>query len=399
MRKQSEQPAPAAPASTAPGGAATQKLIAARCGVSQMTVSRVLRGDASISEETATNVLTAAREMGYDPMAHDEARRLVLRRSGRKVVNYLVAMVLPQEGLQHTYYASMLQGAWQMLTNAGYSVLLVNLPSLDSFTTKDLPSSFRRGDVDGILVFCADDRIRTFFEGLQSLAGPMPQQVFLIQGPLDATVVHPDDRHGAYAATHHLLTLGHRHILQFTHPEYRPMTGHSFDRRIQGIQRAYLEFDLDYRKHVHLMTYPSGWLVPVNRVADAQESVKSAIRAYKQMQRFIRYLKEHPQITAIMGANDATAQHAWYTLARAGYTLPLEYSIVGFDDTDPLPDAEGNNMLTTVRLPLAEVGRSAARMLVRLLTDGQDDSGLTVLSSELVIRGSTTTPLARKKAE
>ena len=98
------------PEHQAGGSVATQKLIAARCGVSQMTVSRVLRGDASISEETASGILTVAREMGYDPLAQDAARRLVLRRSGQKVANYLVAVVLPQEGLQQTYYTSMVQG-------------------------------------------------------------------------------------------------------------------------------------------------------------------------------------------------------------------------------------------------------------------------------------------------
>jgi len=379
------------------GTGATQKLIAARCGVSQMTVSRVLRGDTSISEETASSILTVAREMGYDPMAHDAARRLVMRRTGRKVANYLVAVVLPQDGLQQAYYSSMIHGVWQTLTNAGYSVLLVNAPPNDGTSSFELPISFRRGDVDGVLILGADDRLQPLLDELHGLNGPIPQQVYLIKGPLDAAVVHTDDRHGAYAATLHLLTLGHRHILQFVHPDYKPMTGDMFDRRLQGIQRAYLEFDLDYRKFLHLMAYPAGWTVPMNRASESQGPIKNAIRAYKQMHKFLKYLKEHPQVTAIMGLNDATAQHTWYTLARAGRMLPLEYSIVGFDDTDTVPDAEGNNLLTTVRLPLAEVGRSAARLMVRLLSNGEEDQTLTVLSAELVVRGSTTTPLARTK--
>ena len=375
------------------GRAATQKLIAARCGVSQMTVSRVLRGDTSISEETASSILTVAREVGYDPMAHDAARRLVLRRSGRKVANYLVALVLPQEGLQHAYYATMLQGAWQTLTAAGYSILLVNLPPANETSAPvELPISFRRGDVDGMLILCADERVDAFFDNLHHLAVPIPQQVYLIKGPFDASVVHTDDRFGAYAATHHLLSLGHRHLLQFVSPGYQPMAGDAFDRRVQGIQRAFQEFELDSHEYLHLMAYPAGWVAPANRATDGQGPIEEAIRSYKQMHRFVRYLKEHPEITAIMGVNDATAQHAWYTLSRTGYTLPNDYSIVGFDDTDPVPDIRGNNLLTTVRLPLAEVGRNAARLLLRLLTDGEADQSLNVLPAELVIRSSTAPP-------
>ncbi len=333
--------------------------------------------------------------MGYDPLAHDAARRLVLRRSGRKVANYLIALVLPQQGLQEVYYTSMIQGIWQTLTDTGYSVLLVHIPDEET-TSFEMPICFRRGDVDGILILCHDEPSTAFLNDLHRLNTPVPQQVFLMRGPLDASVVQTDDRHGAYAATMHLLELGHQEILQLVPPGYQPMAGDLFDHRLQGVQRAYQEFDLDYRKCLHLMAYPTGWTTPMNRtVLDTPQSTKLAIRTYKQTFRFVQYLKEHPQITAVMGVNDATAQHAWYALARAGYILPLEFSMVGFGDTEPLLDAEGNNMLTTVHLPLADVGRSAAKRLVHLLTESQEDPALTVLQAELVLRGSTTMPFMR----
>ena len=115
--------------------------------------------------------------------------------------------------------------------------------------------------------------------------------------------------------------------------------------------RAYQEYDIDYRKFLHLMAHPTGPLVPMHRSVESEQPAKMAIRSYKQTFRFVQYLKEHQEVTAVMGINDATAQHAWYALARAGYILPLECSIIGFDDTDPLLDAEGNNMLTSVHLP------------------------------------------------
>ena len=64
---------------------------------------------------------------------------------------------------------------------------------------------------------------------------PCPSKSDPIRGPLDTPVVQTDDRQGAYAATRHLLELGHEHIMQLVPQGYQPMAGDLFDRRLQGI--------------------------------------------------------------------------------------------------------------------------------------------------------------------
>ena len=104
------------------------------------------------------------------------------------------------------------------------------------------------------------------------------------------------------------------------------------------------------------------------------------------------YLREHPEITAVLAMNDASALRAWALLEREGIRVPRDVSIVGFDDTDPKLDADGRNLLTTVRLPLEELGREAARQLVGAITGRTKREEPVILPTELVVRGSTAVP-------
>ena len=75
-------------------------------------------------------------------------------------------------------------------------------------------------------------------------------------------------------------------------------------------------------------------------------------------------LRQHPQVTAILAINDASAIRTWALLQQGGLCVPDDISLIGFDDTDPVLDAHGQNMLTTVRLPLREFGEMAARQMI-----------------------------------
>ncbi len=97
----------------------------------------------------------------------------------------------------------------------------------------------------------------------------------------------------------------------------------------------------------------------------------------------------------MIALNDPSAIHACLQLDHAGYRVPAEISVVGFDDTDPLLDSDGRNLLTTVRTPLRELGGAAARLLLEgLEAPDQSDREIT-LSPTLVIRGSTAAPSPR----
>ena len=64
--------------------------------------------------------------------------------------------------------------------------------------------------------------------------------------------------------------------------------------------------------------------------------------------------------------------------------IPEQYSLVGFDDTDALLHAHGQNMLTTIHLPLEEIGREAARLMIMQVTSGMVENAEIILPPELI---------------
>src|SRR5262249_61995026 len=97
--------------------------------------------------------------------------------------------------------------------------------------------------------------------------------------------------------------------------------------------------------------------------------------------------------TAIFGFNDNVAIGARHAAHKRGLSVPEDLSVVGFDDTAPativLPQ------LTSIRQPLAEMGRMGASLLVRLIEGQRVDALRVELSTKLVIRESTAPPRRR----
>jgi LacI family transcriptional regulator len=139
----------------------------------------------------------------------------------------------------------------------------------------------------------------------------------------------------------------------------------------------------------HLLTYPQvgPWNNPktaphtVAALADPEPDAAAA-------EAFLAFLRRHPQITAIFGVNDANALHAWRALHHAGYRVPADYSLVGFDDTDPLRDEAGPNLLASIRVPLAEIGQAAAHLAVRLVHAPASTPATQILPVEFIPRAS-----------
>ncbi|HEY3416123.1 MAG TPA: substrate-binding domain-containing protein, partial [Armatimonadota bacterium] len=104
-------------------------------------------------------------------------------------------------------------------------------------------------------------------------------------------------------------------------------------------------------------------------------------------------LARHPEATAVLARNDYGAVQIWRALMQDGRKLPRDFSVVGFDDAFPIYDTQQQNILTTVRIPLEEVGREAARLILRLVEGGQEQGDeRIVLPAELLVRSSTAAP-------
>jgi LacI family transcriptional regulator len=79
--------------------------------------------------------------------------------------------------------------------------------------------------------------------------------------------------------------------------------------------------------------------------------------------------------------------------------VPQDISVVGFDDTESMPDGRGRNMLTTVQVPLVELGQRAAELLLRHIKGNVPEVEEVVIPTTLVIRGSTAPPPKRRRGK
>lgn len=331
---------------------ATSADVAARAGVSRTTVSFVLnaRTDAGIPPGTWRRIEEAARELGYHP--HGAARALAAGTS------HTIGLVLRQSAEQVASDALLAETLWGVASEArigGYRVLLEPL-SPDSGRYSDLLLSQQ---VDGLIVSGPriDDR-----ELASLVADDFP---IIIQGSLPdvpAPSVDIDNRAGARIAVEHLIGLGHRRIACITNA---PLAYTAAADRLAGYRDALAAAQVPF---------------------DAALVAEGAFDAASGHVAMTGLLSIADPITAVFVASDIVAFGALRALREAGRRVPVDVSVVGFDD---IPLARHfDPPLTTIRLPANALGAAAGRALVDRLA-GRPTSERTLLPTELIVRDST----------
>jgi len=362
--------------------------IAERSGFSKFAVSLALRDDPRIKESTRAHIRAVAAEMGYDPNHHAAARRMALRKQGKDLLNHTVALLFTTDSTAVNYFARLLRSVVLELSERRYSlVFLLIPPHKDDPLT--LPDNFARGDIDGLIWGPGINDVHPFLQELRQhpLLHARPVVSMLSsEVPGEDSVVFVDHCQGGYLAARHLLELGHRHFLQFCHAI--PEADLIFQQRLTGIRQALAEFHLDEAMHLHLFKMAGvEWIDPKNLYPNSGPAAEAEVSA--SARKLIDYLSAHQEITALMALNDATAIQAWYAVHAAGWRVPEDISIIGFDGTDPMIDDCGRNILTTVSLPLEAVGREAVRILIEQIETGQRMSIERLLPVELRVNRST----------
>jgi LacI family transcriptional regulator len=366
----------------ATGAAPTLQDIAARCGVSTATVSLALRGASRISPATTTRVLAVAEELGYDPANHLAARQLALRKHGRTALNRVIALFVPQDFHLAVYTTTIFRGIMDALQAERFGLLVVY-----AMDEGELLSIISSGNIDAaisILPFDVERVVAALRAAPHFGARPVVSIFAEVAG---VSTVHADVEAGAYLATRHLLDLGHRFIMQI-------FTGWgevaNEQRRIAGVRRAMREYGLDPDRH-HVLRQIGEFplLDPALPPAQAQQFPIFRTDAGQSPR---VYLQAHPEITAFLAANDGCAIHLWRWLQAEGLRVPEDYSIIGFDDTEVVLDAEGHNLLTSVHQPLAEMGQAAGALAVRRVLRALTEEQHLLLPTTLTVRHSTAPP-------
>jgi len=328
----------------------TIRQVAALAGVSIATVSRVVNGHADVSPATRETVQRVISEHGY---------RAVPR--GRPAPTGLIGVTMPF--VQSGYFGEILSGAAEALYEQDMQVVLC--PTRHSRARElSLLDRLSRGETDGAVLVLPDESS----EELQALAGQgFP---FVVVDPLTDVaegipVVCAAHSSGAAQATRHLLESGHRRIGAITGPAGWLAT----EQRLSGYHGALAG--------AGVLPDPGLVMAADFRVAGGREAAERLLR-----------LPRPP--TAIFAFNDSMAIGAMQAAAALGLRVPGDLSVVGFDDTAEAAIAVP--ALTTVRQPLAELGRTAVSLLLRQIGNRRYEPLRVELETRLVPRGSTAPP-------
>lgn len=330
------------------------KDVAREAGVSVGTVSNVINRPETVSEETKERVRSVIKRLGY--VRSESARHL---RAGHSRIMALLVL-----DMGNPFFVDVASGAESAARGAGLGVMVCNSGQSPSEEEMYL-SLFMEHRVRGVLLTPADPS----GANLNALRQQNIPFVLVDQvgDETEECSVSVDDTVGGALAGRHLIAAGHRTIAYISGPPHLQQVR---DRRA-GMLLALEEAGLP----------PESLLeIPAERLDVAAGRDAGS-----------RLLGLAPRPTAVFCANDLLALGVLQVVYAAGFSVPQDLAIVGYDDIEFA--AAAAVPLTSVRQPAVAMGRMAAEMLLE--ETGPDPKShrhrRVVLQPELVVRGSSRT--------
>ncbi|MGG1878289.1 LacI family DNA-binding transcriptional regulator [Paenibacillus cisolokensis] len=324
--------------------------IADRLNISKNSVSQALSGKDGVSEATRKKIIQTAEEMGYrytkkrkaaTDQQHVQTIGLIASEFAFSMQNFFGEIYLAIEGEAHRNGINLLI---QSVTPAARDSLL-------------LPSFIENRQVDGILILShiSTDYINKIIDQ------GIPTVLIDHHHPMiSADAVLTNNRFGAYTAVKHLVDLGHREIGIIGNVDASP----SYLERWEGYRLALREHDIELNPaHVFVQVMEDG-----ERIDEAISSV-------------------HRQPTAWFCLNDGFAFFVSSSLGKAGYRIPQDVSICGFDNSDFSQMSVPK--MTTIDINLSRFAHKAFSQLMWRIQNRDEVVVEILLPTDLVVRGST----------
>ncbi len=330
--------------------------VAALAGVSTGTVSRALSRPEMISEATRQRVLSAVQRLGY--VANGAARALAMRRT------MTVGAIVPRFG--SSSFPTMVQALETSLVAQGYTLLLAAPEHGTVHAAQILRTLLERG-VDAVALLGADQPSEVF-----AMLGShrTPFVLMWAGGSQHGRCVGFDEPHAASLVIDHLADLGHRQI--------GFIGGHTEDNeraraRFSGLTRAIAKRGLALRE---------------------EALIETAYGFREGFEAMSKIVETGSPITAVVCGNDYLAAGALSALDRLGVQVPGALSVISFNDNDFAPYL--HPPLTTIHLPIREIGAQAGAYLLSQLQDtpAPPEAPLAV---ELMVRASTGRPMLKRR--
>jgi LacI family transcriptional regulator len=321
---------------------ATIRDVARAADVSVATVSRVYNGIEAVTGTTRERVLAAAAALDYVP--HSGARSLSMRRTDT------IGVILPD--LHGEFFSELIRGIDVATRARGLHLLLSHSHGDPNEATAVLRAMRSRVDAMVVMSPYADEEVLAV-----ALSGRMP--LVMLGGATSGG--HPrlaiDNHAGAFQMTAHLLGAGHRRIAFIAGPPGN----------IEAAQRL-----AGYREAL------ASHGAMVEQVVQGDFTEQSGMAA-------ATLLAAGPMPDAIFAANDMMAVGCLQALRGLGLRVPDDVALAGFDD---IPISRFlDPPLTTVGVPIAELGRQAVEHCVEILTSGAAGESRT-FTPALVVRAS-----------
>jgi len=332
---------------------ATLADVARRAGVSPATASRIISGSSKlVTEELRARVLRAVDELQYVPNAHAQ----LLARAQRTAVGVIV------HDVSDPYFAEITRGLQQVATAHGRLVIICN-SYRDPARELEYVELLRAQQVAAIVLAGSGYHDPAFTKSLKGKLAAYTRtggRVSVIgRHELPGDAVMPANEEGGYLAGMEVFGGGHRRVGIIAGPRVLTTTTD----RLTGLRRA---------------AKALGRSLPPKRITFADFDRDSGAAAAEQL------LADSPDLTAIVALNDSMAVGALSVLRSRGIAVPQQVSVVGFDDMPIARDV--TPALTTVRLPLADMG---ARAMALALDDAGAQDRIEPAMAVLVRRDSS----------
>lgn len=323
--------------------------VATQVGVSTMTVSRALRGEANVEPQLVQRIRAAAQAMGYVP---DPAARALASQKSTQVL-----MLVPM--LSNTLFVDVIDAAHSVLFPAGYQVV-IGVTHYDSEEECKLLQSYLPMRPAGLLV-TGFHHSASGQKLLEQSRVPCVHMMELSSEPNVPCVGFSQELAGV-AITEHLLAQGYRRIA-FCAGQLDARVMQRANGWRQTLQAAGL-----YAPHLEIM-----WPAPTSMAMGA-----NLLRAT---------LAQDPSVDAIFFCNDDIAQGALLEALRMGIDVPGRVAIAGFND---LPGSDQMiPPLTTIRSPRTAIGSESAQLLIQLINGDAPELLRRDLGYELMVRNSS----------
>lgn len=330
--------------------------VAKHAGVSPASVSYVVNGVPKVSEKTKNKIMMAIEELNYRP----DFTAVSLSKKQSKLIG--IMKIWNEDALlpvlqSNPYYNEFISGIESVTRKYGYDILLTGIESAE-----DSEAWVHKRNLDGLVL------MGSFPAVVQNLAVTADIPIVLVdyyeKNSSSFHTINIADEEGGYAATKHLLELGHRDVaVALTNIQKSPVDY----QRFLGYKRALAEFHIPFKEELVFNSNSHLFQASIETGNDI--------------------LNSGEKISAVFSTSDTLSLGIMRTLTSRGLVIPKDLSIVGFDDLSVSQYLTPS--LSTVRQDIFKKGQITAKMIFRAMESEQVQPLKEILPVELVVRESS----------